>query len=176
MDQELYRLIGKAKSGDNDAFTLLVKRYKDIVFRYASGMLSDRMEAEDVSQEAFIKAFYSLSKLDNSYAFSSWLTRIVSNLCYDRIQKRKKENAVSGEMIETISHSDLVQTDLQITIEEALNKLSPEHREVIILRDVEGYSYDEITGMLDIPLGTVKSRISAARLLLRKEMKREMED
>lgn len=70
MDQELYRLIGKAKSGDKDAFALLVKRYKDRVFRYAFGMLSDRMEAEDVSQEAFIKVFYSLSKLDNSYAFS----------------------------------------------------------------------------------------------------------
>lgn len=81
MDQELYRLIGKAKSGEKDAFTLLIKRYKDSVLRYAFDMLSDRMEAEDVSQEAFIKAFYSIPRLDNSYAFSSWLTRIVSNLC-----------------------------------------------------------------------------------------------
>jgi RNA polymerase sigma-70 factor (ECF subfamily) len=177
VDQELYRLIGKAKGGDKDAFALLVKRYKDSVFRYALGMLSDRMEAEDVSQEAFIKAFYSLSRLDNSYAFSSWLTRIVSNLCYDRIKKLKKENtAVLGELIETVSNNDMEQTDLHMTIEDAMKTLSPEHREAIILRDVEGYSYDEIAGMLNIPIGTVRSRLSTARLLLRKEMKREMEE
>ncbi len=177
MDQELYDLIGKAKSGDKEAFALLVKRYKNTVFRYSYGMLADRMEAEDVSQEAFVKAFYSLSKLDNIYAFASWLKRIVSNLCYDRIQKQKKTNSVSGEFIETrISNNDMERTDLQMTIEEAIEKLSPEHREAIILREVEGYSYDEISGMLNIPLGTVKSRISAARLLLRKEMIREMED
>ncbi|MCY9691474.1 RNA polymerase sigma factor [Paenibacillus alginolyticus] len=177
MDQELYGLISRAKTGDKEAFALLVKRYKDTVFRYSYGMLADRMEAEDVSQEAFIKAYYSLSNLDNIYAFSSWLKRIVSNLCYDRIQKQKKNNTVSGEFIEThISNNDMERTDLHMTIEEAMNKLSPEHREAIILRDVEGYSYDEIAAMLTIPLGTVKSRISAARLLLRKEMKREMED
>ncbi|WNR45307.1 RNA polymerase sigma factor [Paenibacillus roseipurpureus] len=134
MDQELYDLIAKAKSGDKEAFTLLVKRYKDIVFRYSYGMLEDRMEAEDVSQEAFVKAFYSLSKLDNSYAFASWLKRIVSNLCYDRIHKQKKTNSVSGELIETrISNNDMERRDLQMTIEEAMGKLSPEHREAIIL-------------------------------------------
>lgn len=177
MDQELNKLISKAKTGEKEAFTLLVKRYKESVFRYAFGMLADRMEAEDVSQEAFIKAYYSLAKLENIYAFSSWLTRIVSNLCYDRIQKRKKETAVSGELIKThIANNNIEQVHLHMTIEEAMNKLSPEHREAIILRDVEGYSYDEIAGMINIPLGTVKSRISSARLMLRKEMNREMED
>jgi RNA polymerase sigma factor (sigma-70 family) len=177
VDQELYDLIAKAKSGDKEAFALLVKRYKDIVFRYSYGMLADRMEAEDVSQEAFVKAFYSLSKLDNIYAFASWLKRIVSNLCYDRIQKLKKTNVVSSELIETqISNNDMERRDLRMTIEEAMGNLSPEHREAIVLREIEGYSYDEISGMLNIPLGTVKSRISAARLLLRKEMIRELED
>lgn len=177
MDQELYRLIGKAKDGDKDAFALLIKRYKDIVFRYAFGMLSDRMKAEDVAQEAFIKIFYSLSRLDNLYAFSSWLTRIVSNLCYDRIQKRKKDYTVPTERIETnISNNGMERTDLHMTIEEALKTLSPEHREAVILRDVEGYTYDEIARMLNIPLGTVKSRINAARLMLRKELKKEVEE
>ncbi|NOU62733.1 sigma-70 family RNA polymerase sigma factor [Paenibacillus sp. LMG 31461] len=177
VDHELNDIIGKAMSGDKEAFALLVSRFKDSVFRYAYGMLGDRMEAEDVAQEAFIKAFYAISKLDNSYAFTSWLKRIISNLCYDRIQKQKKTSAVSGELIEKQrSNNDIERTDLHITIEEAMSKLSPEHREVIILKDVEGYSYDELAGMLHIPLGTVKSRINAARLLLRKEMLREMEE
>lgn len=177
MDQELYKIISYAKSGDKDAFALLVKKYKEKVFRFAFGMLSDRMEAEDVSQEAFIKAFYSLSKLENEYAFTSWLTRIVSNLCYDRIQKRRKENLISSELIETnISSNEMERTDLNMTIQEAMKILSLEHREVVLLRDVEGYSYDEIAAMLNIPLGTVKSRINTARLLLRKEMKCELGD
>lgn len=177
MDQELFNLISKAKTGDKESFALLIKRYKDSVFRYAYGMLANRMDAEDVSQDAFIKAFYSLPKLDNIYAFSSWLMRIVSNLCYDRIQKRKKESMISDDFIQTqIANSNIEQTDLRMTIKEAMNKLSPEHREAVLLRDVEGYSYDEIAGMLHIPLGTVKSRINAARLTLRKEMNRERED
>lgn len=177
MDQELYSLIRKAKTGNQDAFALLVERYNANLFRYAYGMLLDRMEAEDVTQEAFIKAFYSLPKLDNIYAFSSWLSRIVSHLCYDRIARRKKEAIAAGELIETHgSNSVMEQTHLQISIEEAMNRLSPEHREAIVLRDVQGYSYDEIAGMLHIPLGTVKSRINAARLLLRKEMNRETGD
>lgn len=174
MDQDLYRWIGEAKSGDKEAFAMLVKQYKDRVYRYAFGMLSDRMEAEDVSQEAFIKAFYSLSKLENRYAFSSWLTRIVSNICYDRIQRRKKEKIVSVELIDnSILNKGMEQADLHMTIQEAMKALSPEHREAVLLRDVEGYSYEEIAAMLNIPLGTVKSRINAARLMLRKEMKRE---
>lgn len=177
MDEELFRLINRAKTGEREAFALLVKRYKDTVFRFAYGMLIDRMEAEDVTQEALIKAFYSLPRLDNIYAFSSWLTRIVSNLCYDRIQKRKKESIVSSEIIENHRANNMIeQTHLHMSLEEALFKLSPEHREAILLRDVEGYTYDEMAGILHIPLGTVKSRINAARLLLRKEMKREMED
>lgn len=177
MDQELYNLIEEAKRGDKDAFALLVKKYKEKVFRFAFGMLSDRMEAEDVSQEAFIKAFYSLSKLDNNYAFTSWLTRIAFNLCYDRIKKRKKESIISIELLETnVSSIGMERTDLTMTIQEAMKTLSPEHREAVILRDVEGYSYDEIAEILNMPLGTVKSRINAARLLLRKEMKRELED
>lgn len=129
MDQELYKLISRAKNGEKEAFTLLVKRYKESVFRYSYAMLADRMEAEDVSQQAFINAFYSLTKLENIYAFSSWLTRIVSNLCYDRIKKRKKEAAVTSELMETHNpNSNIEHAYLHMTIEEAMDKLSFEHR------------------------------------------------
>jgi RNA polymerase sigma factor (sigma-70 family) len=171
VDQQLYSLISEAKKGGKDAFALLLNRYKAAVFRHAYGMLGDRMEAEDVTQETFIKAYYSLSKLENEFAFTPWLTRIVSRLCYDRLHKRKKESAIDEKILEQTTEGSLEQQQLRITIEEAMNKLSPEHLEAIVLREVQGYSYDEIAGMLEIPLGTVKSRINAARLLLRNEMK-----
>lgn len=172
VDQELYSLISEAKKGSKDAFALLLNRYKGIVFRHAYGMLSDRMEAEDVTQEAFIKVYYSLSKLENEFAFSSWLTRIVSRLCYDRLQKRKKEGVIDEAIREQSTEETVEQKQLHLTIEEAMNTFSREHREVILLRDIQGYSYDEIADILGIPLGTVKSRINAARLLLRNEITR----
>ncbi len=73
-----------------EAFSTLVSKYKGQVFRHAFSIVNDRMEAEDIAQEAFVKAYSSLSKLDNDFAFVSWLTRIVTNICYDKLKKRKK--------------------------------------------------------------------------------------
>lgn len=171
MEQELYQLIVEAKKGHKESFAKLVRRFQGDVYRHALGMLGDRMDAEDVVQEAFVKAFYSLSKLESEYAFSSWLTRIVSHLCYDRIQRKKRETAI---LRETAAVSSIpAKTDdreLQLAIQEAMQKLTTEHREIIVLRDVQGYPYSEIAAILHIPLGTVKSRINTARLLLRQEL------
>lgn len=178
MDQELNKLITKAKQGHQEAFALLLKRFKGHVYRYAYGMLGDRLEAEDVTQETFIKAYYSLSKLESEFAFTSWLTRIASHLCYDRLQRRKKESIITSTSLDeheqhgSPTEGAIEQKQLRLTIEEAMAKLSPEHREAIILRDVQGYAYDEIASMLNIPSGTVKSRINAARAALRKEIDR----
>lgn len=173
MDQELYIIISEAKKGKKEAFAQLLTHYKGQVFRHAFAMLGDRMEAEDISQEAFIKVYYSLNKLESEYAFTSWLTRIVSRLCYDRIQKRRKETTMlfNGRLKDVGEPDQIIErTQLQLTITEAMAKISPEHREAIVLRDVEGYSYEEIAKILEIPLGTVKSRINAARLALRNVM------
>ncbi|GIP37113.1 sigma-24 [Paenibacillus sp. J31TS4] len=176
MEQALERLIRRARQGDQEAFALLVGQYKDKVFRYAYGMLSDRMEAEDVAQEAFLKAYTSLAKLQQVYAFSSWLTQIASRLCYDRLQKRKREQPTDDDRLERIGGSEKGDPDLYLDIRQAMRALSPQHREAILLRDVEGYSYEEIAAMLEIPLGTVKSRIRNARLLLRQAIKLETEE
>ncbi|MEX1031495.1 MAG: sigma-70 family RNA polymerase sigma factor [Paenibacillaceae bacterium] len=171
MDEELFDYIHRAKQGDRDAFTKLVERYKDQVFRHAVGMLGDRMEAEDVSQEAFIKAFYSISNLEHKYAFTSWMIRIVSNLCKDRLKQRGKivyadESIIRGEQLGYVeSHENL-------TIEEAMNRLTIEQREVVLLHDVQGFRYEEISEMVGVPLGTVKSRLFSARLALRKELRK----
>ncbi|MGD8189592.1 RNA polymerase sigma factor [Brevibacillus ginsengisoli] len=173
MDQEFFQIIADAKRGNIDAFTQLMKRCKTQVFQQAFAMLNDREEAKDVTQEAFIRTYQSLKKLESEYAFSSWLTRIVSNLCYDRLQKRKKENVVvtSDRIEETTTLSDTTDSmQMRITIQEAMQKLSFEHREVIILREIKGFTYDEISEILKIPVGTVKSRIYSARMALRDEL------
>lgn len=176
MNHELYNLVSEARLGKKEAFTQIVKLFKDPVFRQAYAILHDRMEAEDVSQEAFLKAYNSLDRLDSQYAFSSWLTRIVCHLCYDRIHKKKREGLAAGgdwegripalqdpyEMIE--------QKHLQMTIHEAMGTLSPDHRTAIVLRDVQGFSYEEMADILGIPAGTVKSRLHAARIALRSKL------
>jgi RNA polymerase sigma factor (sigma-70 family) len=172
VDEELFRIIHRAKQGDREAFTNLVKRYKDQVFRHAVGMLGDRMEAEDVSQDAFVKAFYSLSNLDNEYAFSSWMIRIVSNLCKDRIKQRGKLIFAWEEQIVRTRQMGYNESHENLMIEEAMNRLTMEHREAILLHDVQGYRYEEISQLVGVPLGTVKSRLFAARLALRKELRR----
>ncbi|HET7577703.1 MAG TPA: sigma-70 family RNA polymerase sigma factor [Bacillales bacterium] len=173
MEQELYQLIYDARRGDRQAFAELVKQYKGTVFRHAYAMVNDRMEAEDIAQEAFVKAYYSLKKLKNEYAFSSWMTRIVTNLCYDSLKKSNRQTVMETEEMPTSLQSPIAQTDLKLTIREAMQKLSAEHRAVLVLRDIQGFSYDEIADRLEIPLGTVKSRINTARRELKNELSRD---
>lgn len=171
MDEELYQLIVAAKKGKVEAFAQLMGRFKGKVYRQAYAMLNDESEAQDVAQESFVKAYYSLGKLKSEYAFVSWLTQIVFHLCYDRLQKKKKEEHLTENLQKEGSFtSSMEQAHLKLTIEEALAQLSVEHREVIVLRDIQGFSYDEIAEVLNIPVGTVKSRVHLSRLALRNEL------
>jgi RNA polymerase sigma factor (sigma-70 family) len=174
---DLHEIILQAKNGNQNAFRHLVTAYKGTVFRHAFALLNDRMEAEDVTQEAFVKAYYSLPKLENEYAFVSWLTKIVTNLCYDKNKKITKKNAMeSEELIENVvipkGPSPIDQTVAKISIKEALQKIPIDQRNALILKEIQGYSYLEISELLKIPLGTVKSRINAARENLRKELQK----
>jgi RNA polymerase sigma factor (sigma-70 family) len=175
VDEELKHIIHRAKRGDREAFADLVRRFKGHVYRYAVGMLGDRMDAEDVSQETFIKAYSSLSSLDNEYAFSSWIIRIAVNLCKDRLKKRTNtlEQELHAEKSERIADQSVSDPLEKLSIEEGLSRLSVGHREVLILHEIQGYNYEEIAEMIDVPLGTVKSRLFAARINLRKELRRE---
>lgn len=172
MNHELHQLIRKAKRGDDEAFEELVYRFKGRVYRQAYGMVNDHMEAEDISQEAFLKAYYSLPRLDSEYAFTSWLAKIVFHICYDRIGKRKKIREQGIEYLEELPEitGSMEQNDMRLMIEEGMQRISIEHREAIILSNIYGFSYDEMAEILNIPIGTVKSRIHAARLGLRKEL------
>lgn len=178
MDQELYDLITRAKHGDKKAFESLVKRYKRNVYYQAYGMLNDVMEAEDVLQEAFIKAYFSLKDLDSIYAFTSWLSRIVYHLCYDRLQRREKEKTIVIDWLDIRNNqadesaNPIEQKQLQIDLHQAMQSLSPEHRAVLLLREIQGLSYKEIAEIMRVPEGTIKSRIHTARLALRSVLKK----
>lgn len=177
MENDLHEIILEAKKGDQTAFCQLVAAYKGIVFRHAYALLNDRMEAEDVTQEAFVKVFYSLPKLENEYAFASWLTRVVTNLSYDKNKKLgSKKRMLSDELNENLAlqkgPTPIESAITKISIRDAMEKIPIDQRNVIILRELQGYSYAEISDMLQIPLGTVKSRIKAARENLKKELQK----
>ncbi|MGA9290496.1 MAG: sigma-70 family RNA polymerase sigma factor [Anaerobacillus sp.] len=177
MNDELFRLIHGAKKGNEQAYNKLVVMYKEKVYRHAFAMLHDRTGAEDITQEAFIKAYYSLNRLEHEYAFVSWLTRIVHNLCQDRLKKQKREAKKQAKMradlpLRYSEKHEGEQVNMKLSIQEAMQQLSSEHRSVLILCDLEGFSYEEISHILKIPLGTVKSRIYQARNYLKSELKR----
>ncbi len=179
VDQSLTQLIKQVKQGDKQAFARLVDRYKRQVFYQAYAMLKDREDAEDIAQEAFIKAFFSMNQLESAYAFTAWLSRIVYNLCQDRIKQREKQRRVIREWIheqrDRISHSgnQIEQKQVQLDLKRALQRLTLEHRTILVLREIQGLSYREISEIIGVPEGTVKSRIHNARLSLRAELEKE---
>lgn len=177
MVNDLHEVISQAKKGDQTAFRQLVTAYKGSVFRHAFALLNDRMEAEDVTQEAFVKAYYSLSKLENEYAFVSWLTKITTNLCYDKTKKMARKKAAETEELDENTTSSkgaspIEQSIAKMSIKEAMDKIPLEQKNVLILREIQGYSYSEIADLLNIPLGTVKSRISNARENLKQQLQK----
>lgn len=174
-------LVDQARQGDQRAFRTLVERYQRRVFSLALGLLKDPDEARDISQEAFLKAHRHLGSFQGTASFYTWLYRITVNLCIDR--KRKVGRGSEVELDERLSHrqvgspADVLATqklsfnpqrvaqssELRKRIFAALDKLSEQHRAVLILREVEGLSYKEIADSMDCPEGTVMSRLFHAR-------------
>jgi len=177
-DQELVRLCLK---GQERAAHELVSRYQRPVFSFIFRMVRDRELAEDLAQETFIRAFDNLRKYDPEYKFSSWLFKVGHNLTVDHIRRRELDtvsihgapDAVTADQQEATAvslESDFERPDelleareLGAAIEEAISSLRPDYRTAILLRHVEGRSYDEIADIMGIPLGTVKTYIHRAR-------------
>lgn len=163
--------------GDVNAFEVLVKEYEKNVYNLALRMTGNSEDAADMSQEAFIKAYNSLSSFRGDSKFSVWLYRIVSNVCLDYLRSRTRKPTVSlstenddGEEIE-LDIADETQSpeflfDRRLTrdaVRRGLAALPPDHREILLLREIQGLSYDEIAAALELEAGTVKSRIFRAR-------------
>jgi RNA polymerase sigma-70 factor (ECF subfamily) len=150
----------------------LVDRYARQAVRFAYHILGSSEDAEDVAQEALIRALYARARFRQEAAFSTWLYRVVHNLCIDRLRAKQRAGLVPLEdHAHTLVSSDSRQAfdrvlDLQALVQ-ALRSLPPALRSIVLLRDVEGLSYRELAAVFRIPVGTVKSRLNHARRLLR---------
>lgn len=179
------QLLSRAKNGDMAAFEQLILEHEKIVYNVALRMMNHREDADDIAQEVFIKAFRSIGNFDERATFSTWIYRITVNTCIDEMRKRKgKQNFSLDSEIEDEEGSfkqqiadkgetpeeSLLRQEGQSEIVEALRTLSEDHKMVVILRDVQGLSYDEVAEATGTSLGTVKSRLSRGRNQLKAEI------
>jgi RNA polymerase sigma-70 factor (ECF subfamily) len=173
------KVIDRALHGDSKAYTELLTRYRDSVYYVMLRMVNNPSDAEDLTIEAFGKAFHSLSKYVPSHAFSTWLFRIATNNCIDFMRKKSQsprlfdqDEGEEDEMEATVA-SDMRAPDEVIMDKETaarLNRivksLKPRYRRLIELRYFEDYSYEDIATELSLPIGTVKARLFRAKVLL----------
>lgn len=175
-------LIEQSKSGNIESFEQLVISHQKKMFNIAFRMLGNLEDANDVTQEALIKAYRGINSFNGKSSFSTWLYTIVNNASIDFIRKNKKnktvyldreyESAEGTHKIEVACHGDtpeevLEKKEVRRVIEEAIKELSEDHRRIIVLRDIEQFTYAEIAQILDCSEGTVKSRINRARKILK---------
>ncbi len=180
-------LINAFIKGDHSAFEKLVLKYQDRVFNLCCRLLGDRVEAEDSAQDVFVKVYRSLKGFRFKSSFYTWLYRIVINTCKNRIKSveyRRTKSRVSIDSDQENRSNTIVdivdqrpmpdktfeQKEKMKRIQEALNSLPPDQKTVVVLCDIEGLSYDEIANITKNRLGTVKSKLSRARLGLRNKL------
>ena len=172
LTEDLSTVIEQAMTGDKAAFSKLVWRYKDHIVNIAFNIVGNPQDAEDIAQETFIKAYLSIGRLASANAFYRWLVRIAVNLSIDKKVanglRRTQPLSYTLPQPSTESPEKMVeQREQQKRILAAMDRITLEQRTVLVLREFQELSYEEIAQILDIPLGTVKSRINAARLRLR---------
>ncbi|MBR5528563.1 MAG: sigma-70 family RNA polymerase sigma factor [Clostridia bacterium] len=180
-------LVEKAVNGDPEAFGELVEKYSSFVYRTVFYDVKSREDAEDISQEVFIKAYKALASFRYDSEFSTWLYRICKNTVYDHIRKASREKTVP---LTAISRDDedsreydipdtsgayepekvYIKKETADAVNEAISQLSEEHKNIIVMRDIEGMSYSAIADALSLEEGTVKSRLSRARAALKKKL------
>ena len=176
-------LVARARAGDEQAFAQLVRENEKRVYNLALRMTGNPEDAMDVAQETFLNAWRGLRFFKGESAFSTWVYRLANNACIDHLRREKRRQSMlvappaeeDGEerYADVPDHrfrpeAELERRELRRSVERGLEQLSPEHRQVLLLREVEGLSYQEIGQALDLEEGTVKSRIARARLALRK--------
>ena len=178
MEQQEQNWIAAAQKGDQDAFAQLVKRYEQRVLALTTRMCSNAADAEEAAQEAFLSAWQGLPFFRGDASFSTWLYRLASNACVDLLRREGRhrgslslddEDAAIDLPDHALSpHDEAERSELRRQIEDGLRTLPPEYRQVLLLREVHQLSYGEISQILSLDLGTVKSRINRARKRLRK--------
>jgi len=180
-------LIERFQQGDLYAFDLIVKRYKDQLLNFVFRFLGNQEQSEDVLQETFLRVYRNRHAYRRVAKFSTWIYTIAGNLARTELRKKKrrrlfsisdmgidnKDYEVSDEKFNPEAHVDtLLHTDV---IQSEIDRLSPKFREVIILRDIQELPYDDISKILRVPIGTVKSRVNRARLRLQISLRKKLD-
>ncbi len=173
-------LIHSARKGDSMAFGELMQAHQDKIYTLCYRMTGNAEDAADLTQEVFLSAWRSLSRFQEQSSFGTWVYRMATNASIDFLRREKRRQVLSMTMEEDSEerqaqvpderyspHRLLEQKEARQAVADALAALSPEHRQVLVLREMEGLSYQEIGQLLDLEEGTVKSRIARARLALR---------
>jgi RNA polymerase sigma-70 factor (ECF subfamily) len=160
-------LVARARDGEDDAFAEIVRRHERRVYNLAYRMLGRTEDARDAAQEAFVSCYKNLRKFRGDAAFSTWLHRIAVNACYDVLRKRPQEPVELNEALGGAASSDHAdRTTSAVDIQRALTNLPADFRVVVIMHDVQGFPYEDIAGALEVPIGTVKSRLHRGRVAL----------
>jgi len=183
-------IIKECQNGDLNAFEELVHKYQQKVYSLCYRFSGNYADANDLAQEAFIRVYHSIDKFHFKSAFSTWLFRVTSNVCLDEIRKKKRTHAVSldspmdtgeGEFYyhlpdDRFNPEKLTERrDVQETVHQMIQKLPNDQRLTLVLREIEGLSYDELADVLDVSVGTIKSRLSRARQNLKEIMRHNTE-
>ena len=172
-------LVEKAKSGDGKAFASLMNRYRDSIYYMLLKMVNNPVDAEDLTMEAFGKAFKNIDTYTPMYAFSTWLFMIATNNCIDFIRKKQTKPTIIDQLDEVVDNLSinlaselpdpeeaLINEQKLETLRKVIAQLKEPYREIIELRYFKEYSYEEISEKMDIPLGTVKVQLHRAKNLL----------
>jgi RNA polymerase sigma-70 factor (ECF subfamily) len=193
LGEEDRKLVERCQKGDPKAFRVLVERYQRRVFSIAFGLVHNKEDALDITQEAFVKVHRYIGNFQGSSSFYTWLYRIVINLCIDFLRKSSKTVAVDYD--DQLQHGSRIEGDINILSQEfdenpakvfkqkelgeqilkALDDLPGKHKEIILMREVDGMSYEDMARILKISKGTVMSRLFHARQKLQNKLKMFMD-
>ena len=181
-----HSLIEAARDGDEAAFAEIVGRYRNQITNYLYRFLNDYEEAVDLAQETFVRVYFALDRYHTQFAFSTYIYRIATNLAISEIRRRKRRRLLSltglfqgedGAEVEfqppdkrMLQDAELVEDERNRVIGRAIAALPEKYRVPVILRDIEGKTYDEVAEIMELGLGTTKSRISRGRTLLKEKL------
>ncbi len=185
-------LIKRCQANDAAAFNEIVSRYKNKVFNFVSRMVGPGSDAEDLTQETFVRAYLNIKSFQSRASLNTWLYRIATNICIDHTRKNRKMNALTSSLLREDDEDEadvereipderfnpermLLNVELGARLNQALRALPGKLRTVVLLHDIEGLPYEEIAQIADCPLGTVKSRLFNARAALREKLQPYME-
>ena len=182
-------IVKECLDGNREAFDVLVEKYYKKIYNLAYRFVGDSEEANDLAQEIFTAAYQNLSKFRGDAKFSTWLFQIASNRGKNRFKYLKRRGffankglSDSGEDREPLQReipdnsanpeTILAGKQIQKIVQDAIDELEPDHKEIVLLRDIEGFSYDEIAKILNLPEGTTKSRLHRARMVVKEKLKK----